>query len=112
MSIIKKVRELSKEVKTNIESSGIKEKAKGISLTAVEVIGEGVSDLGSAVNKGRRSLEKKYEQNLKKVQSAKISKDEATRLVEELERLAALKDKGALTEKEFEIAKARLLKRK
>ena len=112
MPIVEKIKEATQELNQALEELGAKDKAKSISLTILDVVGEGVFDLSSAVNKGRRNLEKKYEQNLKKVQSAKISKDEVTRLVEELERLAALKDKGALTEKEFEIAKARLLKRK
>lgn len=111
MPIVEKIKEATQELNQALEESGAKDKAKSVSLTILDLVGEGITELEKTVNRGFKNLEDKYEENLKKVQASKVSEKEASQLVEELQKLGELHEKGILTDEEFALAKTRLLER-
>lgn len=111
MPIVEKIKEVTEELHKTLEDSGAKDKAKSVSLTLLEVLGEGITEIENSVNRGFKNLEQKYEDNLAKVQSEKRATTTSMVGLEELERLASLHQDGVLTEDEFAEAKKRILER-
>ena len=111
MPIVEKIKEATQELNQALEESGAKDKAKSVSLTILDLVGEGITELEKTVNRGFKNLEDKYEENLKKVQAAKVSESGGNESVQELQKLGELHEKGILTDEEFALAKTRLLER-
>lgn len=111
MPIVEKIKEATQELNQALEESGAKDKAKSVSLTILDLVGEGITELEKTVNRGFKNLEDKYEENLKKVQAAKVSESGGSESVQELQKLGELHEKGILTDEEFALAKTRLLER-
>ena len=76
------------------------------------MVGEGLIELESAMTRGFKSLEQKYEDNLKKIQAEKTETTlDSEKEVETLKQLRQLYDANVLTEEEFTQAKQRVLDR-
>ena len=112
MSVIDQIKEATEELAQTLEESGAKEKAKSASITLFQVVGEGLIELESAMTRGFKSLEQKYEDNLKKIQAEKTETTlDSEKEVETLKQLRQLYDANVLTEEEFTQAKQRVLDR-
>lgn len=112
MSVIDQIKEATEELAQTLEESGAKDKAKSASITLFQVVGEGLIELESAMTRGFKSLEQKYEDNLKKIQAEKTETTlDSEKEVETLKQLRQLYDANVLTEEEFTQAKQRVLDR-